>query len=234
MVMVASDPKLCSTEHMEGRGSHALNLPTTCRRGHSWGADRLTVSWESCECSTEPRAGLGHLVVHCPQAGCPETWPADTETVLGVLEDRNRLAAGDRESAQAMAILDAVWTLLMQAHEHLRELLRSSHPSAARMARLRSWAQDCVTALDTARQSEVLIARSGELAQIADIALQMESIVDSSQMYASLHERFRSTSRATIGSSPARSLTDVADDERVLLSGRASLRESVQELIDLL
>jgi hypothetical protein len=154
--------------------------------------------------------------------------------VLGVLEDRNRLAAGDRESAQAMAILDAVWTLLMQAHEHLRELLRSSHPSAARMARLRSWAQDCVTALDTARQSEVLIARSGELAQIADIALQMESIVDTCQMYASLHERFRNTSRAAIGASSARSLTDVAEDERLLLSCRASLRESMQELIALL
>jgi hypothetical protein len=150
--------------------------------------------------------------------------------VLGVLEDRNRLAASDHESAQAMAMLDAVWTLLMQAHEHLRELLRSFHPSAARMAKLRSWAQDCVTALDTARRSEALITRSDELAQIADIALRMESIVDTCQMYASLHERFRNSGRA-IGSSPSRSLTDLAADERVLLSCRASLRESVQELI---
>jgi hypothetical protein len=216
---------------MEERGAHARNLPSACRKGHSWGADRLTVSWESCACSTGPAEGRGHLVIHCPRAGCPETWLADAATVIGVLEDRNRLAAVDRESAQAMAMLDAVWTLLMQAHDHYRELLRSSHPSAARMARLRSWTQDCVTALDTAQRSEALVSRSDELAQITDIAVKMRSVVDAFQMYGSMHDRLRNASQVTIGSSSVRSLADLADDERVLLNCRAALRESVQELI---
>lgn len=192
----------------------------------------LPVSRAPCQCPTASAdLGCGHLVVHCPQPGCTETWQTDPDSLLAILKDRTSVAAADRDSTEVIAALEAVWTLLMQAHEHQRGLLRASHPSAARMARLRSWIQDCVTAIDTVLQSEALTARSDKVAHVTEIAAKVAAVVDAFHMYASMLERSRSVSQAAIGSSRSGPLAAVADDERVLLSCRADLRESMQQLI---
>jgi hypothetical protein len=217
---------------MEAYGAHERKTPSACRRGHPWGPAPLSVSWVSSQYPT-PVAdpGRGQLVVHCPQPGCTETWQTDADTLLAVLEDRTSDAAADRDNTKVMAALDAAWTLFRQAREYQRELLRSSHPSAARLARLRLWVQDCVTAIDTMLQSEALTARSDEVAHVTAIAGKVSTIVDSFHMYTSMLERSRRAGQAAIGSSRSGPLTAVADDERVLLSCRADLRESMQQLI---
>lgn len=217
---------------MEDHGSHGRKVPLTCRKGHPWGPAPLSVSWAPCQCSTAMEdPGRGHLVVHCSQPGCAEIWQTDADTLLTALEDRTNDAAADRESTEVIATLEAVWTLLMQAHEHERGLLRASHPSAARIARLRSWIQDCVTAIDIALQSEALTARSDKVAHVTEIATKVAAIVDAFHIYASMLERSRKSGQVTIGSPRPGPLAAVADDERVLLSCRADLRESMQQLI---
>jgi hypothetical protein len=59
--------------------------------------------------------------------------------------------------------------------------------------------------------------------------------VDAFQIYASMLERFRNTSQTTVVlPSQSPSLAAVADDERVILSCRATLRRSMQQLIAVL
>jgi hypothetical protein len=131
-----------------------------------------------------------------------------------------------------MAALDTAWTLLMQAHEHHLILLKPFHPSAARIAQLGSWIQSCVTAIDEAQRLEVLIAHSDEVAHVAEIAAGIATVVDSFHMYASMLERFRGIKDAATGL-PTQSgpLAAVADDERVLITCRAALRRSMQQLM---
>jgi hypothetical protein len=118
------------------------------------------------------------------------------------------------------------WTLLLQAHEHQKSLLRPSHSGATDIARLRSWIRECVEAIYEARRLEALIERRGEMAHVEGLEARVTAVVDAFQIYASMLERFRWTHQTQ-----PRPLAVVADDERVLLSCRGALRRSIQQLI---
>lgn len=124
------------------------------------------------------------------------------------------------------------WTLLLQVHEHQKSLLRPSHPGAADIAGLHSWIRECVEAIYEARRLEALIGQRGEIAHVEGLAARVTAVVDAFQMYASMLERFRWTHQAgTLPQPQSRPLAAVADDERVLLSCRGTLRRSMQQLI---
>lgn len=111
-------------------------------------------------------------------------------------------------------------------------LLKPSHPSAARIARLRSWIQDCVKAVEEARELEALVVQRDEVDHVEEIAESIAAVVDAFHMYASVLEKFRNANRTAIGlPSQSEPLAAIAEDERVLLSCRAALRESMQHLI---
>ena len=118
----------------------------------------------------------------------------------------------------------------MQAREHQMGLLRPSHPTPARIATMQAWVQDCVTAVDKAQRSEALIAHGDKRAHVTEIAAGIAPVVDALHMYGSMLERLRSISQVMMGSPHPGSLAAAADDERVLLSCRAALRTSLQQL----
>jgi hypothetical protein len=207
-------------------------LPAHCHNGHSWGPGQVTITWTPCDCSAAlDDPGLGRLVVHCTAAGCPETWQTDADALIGAVEHRNRAAGGHR-GPPAMAPPGAAWTLLAQAHDQLAALLRPAHPSAARIAGLRTWIQDCVSALDEAQRLETLVADDGDLAPVQEMAARLATVVDAFHIYASMLKTFRSNRQAALGplSSPE-PLAVTAENERELLRCRADLRESIQQLI---
>jgi hypothetical protein len=204
-----------------------------CRNGHPWGPGHVTISWAPCD---SPAAladpGRGHLVVHCHGAGCTETWQVDADALVGAFEDGSRRASADRDSPQTMAMRDTAWTLLMQAQEYQRFLLTSSHPSASRVAGFRSWIQDCVMAVDEAQRLGALIAPDDEAApHVEEVATRIAAVVDTFHIYASMLKRFRSADQTAVVPPQSRPLAAVADDERLLLGCRATLRESMQQLI---
>jgi hypothetical protein len=159
---------------------------------------------------------------------CAETWQTDAGTLSKILDGRGGQPA-DRDGAHAIAVLDATWTLLMQASEHQMTLLRTVHPGAAGLTRIQGWVHDCVTAVDEARQLGPLVA-NGEAAHVEELAARVASLVDAFHLYASILGSFRNIHE---NPQPAPLLRCV-DDERVLLRCRAELRKSMQNLIDAL
>jgi hypothetical protein len=160
------------------------------------------------------------------------SWQEQVYFLIKVLEDENRASADDDRRGRARTSRDSAWTLLDKAPEHLRTLLRSSHPSRARMAGLDSWIQECTTAIQEAEKSGKQIAETDEAAHVANVAEHLEAVLDAFQMYARMLETSRGASRAVAGQPrQARPLAAVAEDERTLLSCRADLRESLKELI---
>jgi hypothetical protein len=115
-------------------------------------------------------------------------------------------------------------------------LLMPAHPSTRRLAVLRSWIQACVTSVSKARSQETQSAGNAEAARTEEIAMQLAAIADAFSMYAGMLERSRIASQPEPGlpPPPPRPLATVADDERLLLSCRAALRCSIQELISAL
>jgi hypothetical protein len=145
---------------------------------------------------------------------------------------------GDHLSSGLNGALAAVgsgslWTLLRQAPSHQMSLLMPAHPSPKRLAVLRSWIQACVTSVSRARSQETQTAGDAEAAETGEIAMQLAAIADAFSMYASMLERSRIASQPEPGlpPPPPRSLATIADDERLLLSCRAALRSSIQDLI---
>jgi hypothetical protein len=204
----------------------------TCRNGHPWGADEVTISWASCDCPAAPADhGRGHLVVHCGGLGCLETWHTDPDTLMEVITDRRLGTTADRDRSRAMAALDAAWTLLRQASEHHVTLLSPAHPTRVWIEGLKSWIKDCTAAINEAQRLAKPITRSDEVAHVEEMATGMAAVVDSFQIYASMLERFRSADEAASGQSQPGSLAAVADDERVLLSCRVALKRSMQQLV---
>jgi hypothetical protein len=213
------------------REQEGEDRPLTCRNGHPWAADRVSISWASCDCPLiRPGHRRGHVVVHCERAACLETWHTDPDTLIRVIMDQDRQpgVAADRDGSQAMAALDAAWTLLRQAPGHHSALLEPSHPSPAGIARFQSWIQGCVRALTEAQGLRAQIARSDEIAHVEEMATGMVGVVDTFQIYASMLERFRCADETA---SPSGPLAAAADDERVLLNCRAALRKSMQQVM---
>jgi hypothetical protein len=171
-----------------------------------------------------------HVVVHCAKPGCTETWQTDVGTLVSVLENRAPEAAADRGSLAVIAALETVWALLRRAREHERDLLRASHPSAARLARLGAWIQECVSATTMILDSETLAARGDELADVAEIAAKVSAVVDTFHIYAGLLEKSRRASLVAFGPAQPGPLAQVAEDQRVLIGCRADLRESMRQL----
>ena len=94
-----------------------------------------------------------------------------------------------------------------------------------------------MTAVDEAQKTKALLAHSGEIAHVEEIADKIAAVVDSFQMYASMLERFRSAdeaNRVAPAAAQGGSLAAVAADERVLLNCRAAVRSSMQQLIGVL
>jgi hypothetical protein len=192
----------------------------------------MTADWAPCDCpTTEVDPGCGHLVIHCHQLGCADAEETDVDGSIGALGDGGLRAAGDRDGSQVVGMPGTAWTLLMQAHEHQRSLLRPSHPSPARITELRSWIRDCVEAIDEARRLEVLIGRGDEVVHVEGLAARVTAVVDAFHIYASMLERFRRIHQTAMVPPPqSQPLAAVADDERVLLGCRAFLRRSMQQL----
>jgi hypothetical protein len=87
-------------------------------------------------------------------------------------------------------------------------------------------------AVDEARRLEALTAPSDEASpDLEKVAAKIAAVVDAFHMYGSMLKRFRSSDQAAMVPTQSRPLAAVADDERVLLSCRATLRESMQQLI---
>jgi hypothetical protein len=135
------------------------------------------------------------------------------------------------DAAPFMAALDDAWTLLEQAPEHQMALLVPSHPGREDMGGLRNWIQDCVTSIHKAQALETLTAHSDERAHLQEVAARIAAVVDAFHIYASMLERFRNNAEPAPGELPsARSLTALAEDEKVLLTCRAAVRKSMQQL----
>lgn len=214
-------------------GWHARqDLPPVCRKGHAWETGQMTISWTPCDCPTpQIDPSPDHVVVHCSQLGCTETWQTDTAALFGRPGDRDRRGAADRGRVHAIGLLDTAWTLLMQAPEHHVALLSPAHPGTRRIAELQSWIQDCVTAVDEVQASKTLLAHGGEIAQVEEIADKLATVVDSFQMYASMLERLRASDKEAVGGGQSGSLADVAADQRVVVNCRAATRNSIRRLI---
>lgn len=137
------------------------------------------------------------------------------------------------DASQLIATLDDAWTLLGQAPERQMMLLRPAHPSPEDLDCLRAWIQECVASVHQARGLEALAAHSDEKVHVEEVAARIAGVVDAFHIYASMLERFRQ------GEEPglllqSRPLAAVADDQRVLLSCRAAVRNSLQQLFDTL
>jgi hypothetical protein len=170
------------------------------------------------------------VVVHCPRPGCTETWQTDVDTLVSVLGNRAPQADADCVSLALLAALEPVWALVGRAREYQRDLLRASHPSAARLARLGSWIQESVTATDMILASETLAAQGDELAHVTEIAAKLSTVLDTFHIYAGLLERSRRSSLVAFGAARSGPLAAAAEDERVLLGCRADLRDSMRRL----
>ena len=121
-----------------------------------------------------------------------------------------------------------------QASDHQTILLMPSHPSPARIAGLQSWIQGCVRDVSKAQRSGVQVTHSDEIVQVDEITTHLAAVVDAFHMYSSMLERSRSA-EAGLGLSPQpRPLAVVADDERLLVSYRVTLRGALQQLISVL
>jgi hypothetical protein len=130
-----------------------------------------------------------------------------------------------------MAALDDAWTLLEQEPKHEMTLLVPEHPDRDGMSGLRNWIQDCVRSIHKAQALETLTAHSDERAHLQEVAARIAAVVDAFHIYASMLERFRSDAEPAPGELPsARPLTALAEDEKVLLSCRAAVRKSMQQL----
>lgn len=220
---------LCSTTTVDRNWQEQSRLPSHCRQGHPWGPDQVTVGWAPCDCPVAlADSGRGHLIVRCRHAGCTETWHIDVEALIGALQRRS--PSGDRDSPPAMAAPGAASALLAQAYDHQLTLLKPAHPSAARIAGLRSWIQDCVSAFDQAQRLEALIG-DDELTPVKEIAAKMAAVLDSFHIYTSVLKRSRSAQIAMGPLPKLEPLAAVADNERALLNCRSDLRESMQHLI---
>lgn len=232
--ILAALSNICSTEQVDDGSWHKLwGLPLTCRNGHPWEQGQVTISWAPSDSPT-PLAdpGHGHLVVHCRKPGCTETWPIVAGTLISALGDQSYGEPSNHDGPNGVIALAAIWALLLQAQEHQTGLLKPSHPSAARIARLRSWIQDCVKAVEEARSLQALISQSEEVDQVEEIAESIAAVVDAFHMYSTMLEKFRNANRTGIRlPSQSEPLAAVADDERVLLSCRAALRGSMQHLV---
>src|SRR5690242_12488049 len=102
-------------------------LPLTCRQGHQLGPDQVAANWAPCDCpsaSVDPECG--HLVVHCRRSRCDETGRSDADALFGADEDAALRADADRDGPRAAGMPRTAWTLLLQAHEHQKGLLRPS------------------------------------------------------------------------------------------------------------
>jgi hypothetical protein len=134
-----------------------------------------------------------------------------------------------QEEAQLIATLDHAWTLLGQALKHQLTLLRPAHPSPEDLDCLRAWVEECVAAVYQARSVEALAAHSDEKVHVEQVARKMAAVVDAFHIYAGMLERFRQADQPEL-SPQLRPLAAVADDERVLLSCRAAVRNCLQQL----
>lgn len=139
----------------------------------------------------------------------------------------------DHDGSRAIDALDATWKLLGQVSEHQLTLLRPSHPSQEWIAELKSWIQNCVTAVNEAHRFGTPIVRSDEMAHIEVMASCMATVADTFQIYASMLERFRSVDEMAAAPQLG-SLTAARDDERVLVNCRSALRRSMHHLISAL
>jgi len=119
---------------------------------------------------------------------------------------------------------------LREAPNHLTTLLMPVHPSAARIAGMRSWITGCAKAVVRAQKTGAQVSHEDEAAQIEELATQLAAVSDAFRLYASMLEKSRSANEAEQGQ-PAHSLAAAAEEERLLLSWRRSLRASIQQLI---
>jgi hypothetical protein len=129
--------------------------------------------------------------------------------------------------------IESALALLQEAPNHQTTLLMPGHPSAARIAGMRSWIRGCVKAVARAQKSGAQVSLADEAAQIEEIAAQLAAVSDAFHMYASNLERFRSADEPGPGQ-PPRPLAAVAEEERLLLGWRVGLRGSIQQLMTVL
>jgi hypothetical protein len=159
---------------------------------------------------------------------------ANTVEELANYFEKERLKrAYDRMRNRLHQDTEVALALLWEAPNHQTTLLMPVHPSAGRIAGMRSWITGCVKAVAKAQKSGEQVSYEDEVGEIENIARQLAAVSDAFRMYASMLERFRSTNDAEPGQ-PPRPLAAVAEEERLLLGWRTSLRSSIQQLIAVL
>jgi hypothetical protein len=136
----------------------------------------------------------------------------------------------DRKRTDFAGDMEDALERLRDAHSQQTALLMPDHPNAARIAGMRGWLTGCAKAVGKARRSAAEVAHDDEAAQIDELATALAVVADAFHMYVSNLERFRRANEAGLGQ-PPRPLAAMAEEEKLLLGWRASLRDSIQELI---
>ena len=137
----------------------------------------------------------------------------------------------DRMRTQLLGDVHGALALLSEASSYQSALLMPDHPSAARIAGMRSWIVGCVKAVSRAQKSGAQISHQDEVAHIEQITTHLAAVSDDFRLYASSLERFRSTDQPATGQA-ARSTAAADEDEERLLRYRRKLRDSIQLLIN--
>lgn len=136
----------------------------------------------------------------------------------------------DRMRTQLLGDVQGALALLGEASSYLSTLLMPDHPSAARIAGMRSWIVGCVKAVSRAQKSGAQISHGDEVAHLGEITVHLAAVSDDFRLYASSLERFRSADQPAVRQA-VRSTAAADEDEERLLSYRRRLRNSVQLLM---
>lgn len=189
--------------------------------------------WANLIDALKRRAELSQVLQEIqPRVG--KKWGEIAKELADYFEGEDRKLAHqenyDRKRTSFAGDMEDTLERLREAHSQQTALLMPTHPNAARIAGMRGWLTGCAKAVGKARRSGAEVAREDEAAQIDELATQLAAVADAFHMYVSNLERFRRTNESEPGH-PPRPLAAVAEEERLLLGWRASLRDSIQQLI---
>ena len=146
------------------------------------------------------------------------------------------VAETEQQTAEAgqlaiITALDRLWEELDNAPIYLNLLLLPRHPEAAQLGGVREWLKKILDHLAAARAASARGGRGDEQAQLADIEDRLSGVVDEFHLYSDLLIRHRSAEERWVGEPhESRSLRAVAEDERILLGCRKTLRSAITHL----
>jgi hypothetical protein len=183
--------------------------------------------------------GRGELaqVLRVLQPHVGEMWEATVAELANYFERQAHELADElaysRMRTQLREDTEAALARLWDAPNHQATLLMPVHPSAARLAGMRSWITGCARAVVKAQKTGAEVSHEDEAAELVQWATQLAAVSDAFRLYESMLEKARSAHGAEPGQQ-GRPLAAAAEEEQLLLGWRMSLRASIQQLIAVL